>query len=53
MCMAVCFNLLIEPQKNCPAGTVAIAHDDDLQLVENVVCPSPRQIVGPYAGCQL
>ena len=26
-------------QKNCPEGTIAIAHDDDLRLVENVVRP--------------
>ena len=27
--------------KKCPEDTLAIAHDDDLQLVENVVRPRP------------
>jgi hypothetical protein len=34
--------LFSELQKKCPEGAIAIAHDDDLQFVENVVRPSLR-----------
>ena len=27
-------------RKNCPEGTIAIAYDDNLQLIENVVRPN-------------
>lgn len=30
-------SLLTEPQKRCPEDIIAVAHDDDLQLIENVV----------------
>ena len=33
---------LAGPKKKCPADTIAIAHDDDLQLIENVVSPKSK-----------
>ena len=39
MSMPVCKSLLSGLEKKCPDGTIAITHDDDLQLVENVVSP--------------
>ena len=36
--------LLSRLQKKCPEDSIAVAHDDDLQLVENVV--RPRNIFG-------
>jgi hypothetical protein len=45
--------VLSGPQKKCQTdnaeeGILAIAHHDDLQFVENVVCPS--QNAGIYTG---
>jgi len=39
MGMPVASCLLSKLEKKCPEGTIAITHDDDLQLVENVVRP--------------
>jgi hypothetical protein len=36
-------SLLIIPQKKCPNNTVAIAHDDDLRCIEDVVRFTPVQ----------
>ena len=33
-------SLLSGLQKKCPEGTIAIAHDDDLPFIENVISPS-------------
>jgi hypothetical protein len=33
-------SLLSELQKKCPENTIAIAHDDDLPFIENVISPS-------------
>ena len=38
---------------DCPAETVAIAHDDDLQLIEEVVRLSPNQNTLLYPQGQL
>ena len=39
-------SLLSELQKNCPEGTIAIVHDDDLELVKDMVRLSPTQNIG-------
>jgi len=37
MAMPIGSSLLIEPQKRCQEDTIAVAHDDDLDRIENVV----------------
>jgi len=37
MARLICSSLLSELQKRCQEDTIAVAHDDDLDRIENVV----------------